>query len=139
MNSFPGNIGQIYQSKFRDAPPEFPLEFPDALKSSIANGWSKKPRERPKIEEFRSVLISMLKQAGDNCFAPIMTFPTYVFGEYLLAHNLQCSNLYSTYTPIQVDPRISQSPNLGSISQYLLLKKKIQIGQFYQSHTYRIS
>ncbi len=55
-------MGQIWQAKIQDALPEFPLAFPDTLKSSIANGWSKKLRERPKIEEFRSALSLLLKQ-----------------------------------------------------------------------------
>jgi hypothetical protein len=56
MDPFPGNIGQIVQAKIQDEMPEFPLEFPAALKNVISHGWSKKPRKRPKIEKFRLAL-----------------------------------------------------------------------------------
>ena len=61
MNPFPGNIGQIFQAKNLDEKPEIPSEFPTALKNLIIDGWSKKPRERPAIEKFKSAL-NVLKQ-----------------------------------------------------------------------------
>jgi serine/threonine protein kinase len=61
MDPFPGNIGQIVQAKIRNETPKIPSEFPAALKNVVSDGWSKKPRERPTIENFRFVL-NTLKQ-----------------------------------------------------------------------------
>ncbi len=65
MDPFPGNIGQIVQAKINDEKPEFPLQFPEALKNVIRDGWSQKPRERPDIEKFRSAL-NLQKQEEDS-------------------------------------------------------------------------
>jgi serine/threonine protein kinase len=61
MDPFPGNLLQIFRAKQNDDKPKVPLEFPDALKSVIGYGWSKKPRERPEIKEFISALSLMLQ------------------------------------------------------------------------------
>jgi hypothetical protein len=68
MDPFPGEIGQIVQAKFQNETPDIPLEFPAALKNLICNGWSKKPKERPKIEKFRSALSLMLKEEEQKIF-----------------------------------------------------------------------
>jgi serine/threonine protein kinase len=62
MDPFPGNMGQIFQAKNLDEKPKFPSQFPAALKDLVYAGWSKKPRERPAIDNFRSALRSMLKE-----------------------------------------------------------------------------
>ncbi len=66
LDPFPGNIGQIVQAKIQDEKPEFPSEFPAALKCLISDGWSKKPRERPNIDKFRMTLSLMLKQEEEK-------------------------------------------------------------------------
>jgi serine/threonine protein kinase len=62
---FPGSMGQIWQAKNLDDKPKIPLEFPAVLENLICDGWSKKPRERPKIERFRLAL-NMLKQEEES-------------------------------------------------------------------------
>jgi serine/threonine protein kinase len=66
IDPFPGNIGQIVQAKLQDEKPEFPIQFPAGLKNIISCGWSRKPRERPKIENLKSVLSFMLKQEEER-------------------------------------------------------------------------
>jgi hypothetical protein len=65
MDPFP-RTGQIWQAKDLDEKPEIKVEFPAALKKLIHYGWSKKPRERPEIEEFRTALSLMLKQQEEK-------------------------------------------------------------------------
>ncbi len=65
MDPFPGNIGQIVQAKIQDEKPEFPSQFPAALKNVISDGWSPKPRQRPTIEKFRSAL-KVMKQEEES-------------------------------------------------------------------------
>jgi hypothetical protein len=64
MDPFPGNIGQIVQAKIQDEKPKIPSQFPATLKIVISDGWSQKPRERPKLKKFRSAL--MLEQEEEN-------------------------------------------------------------------------
>jgi hypothetical protein len=66
VDPFPGNIGQICQAKNLDEKPNIPLEFPAALKNLIVDGWSRKPRQRPGIEKFKSALKSMVKQEEEK-------------------------------------------------------------------------
>jgi hypothetical protein len=37
-----------------------PTHFPSDLKELVHRGWSKKPKERPSIQEFKSALMAML-------------------------------------------------------------------------------
>jgi hypothetical protein len=62
MDPFPGNMGQIYVAKIQNETPEISSQFPAALKDLVEAGWSKKPRERPAIDDFRSALRSMQKE-----------------------------------------------------------------------------
>jgi hypothetical protein len=76
---FPGSVLQIFRAKQHDEVPEIPLEFPDALKNLIRNGWSKKPRERPEIKEFRSALSLILNQEEDkSCTGQLQVILTFV-------------------------------------------------------------
>ena len=65
IDPFPGSMGQIWQAKNLDEKPEFPLEFPAALKNLISVGWSKKPRERPAIEKIK-IALNVLKQEEET-------------------------------------------------------------------------
>ena len=58
-------MGQIWQAKHLDEKPEFPLEFPAALKNIISVGWSQKPRERPAIEKIK-IALNVLKQEEET-------------------------------------------------------------------------
>ena len=60
IDPFPGHIGQIFQAKMSDKKPVVPSGFPLGLKELIPKGWSKEPKERPSIEEFKAVLNKML-------------------------------------------------------------------------------
>jgi hypothetical protein len=68
LDPFPGTMLQIFRAKENDEKPEIPQEFPASLKHLISHGWSKKPRERPAIKEFRSALSLMLNQEEDKSF-----------------------------------------------------------------------
>ena len=46
-----------------DKKPDVPSDFPSDLKELIHKGWSKEPKERPVIEEFKSALTKMLSRA----------------------------------------------------------------------------
>ena len=60
IDPFPGHIGQIFQAKMSNKHPDVPSDFPVALKELIFKGWSKEPKKRPPIEEFKSALNKML-------------------------------------------------------------------------------
>ncbi len=45
-----------------DEKPIIPSDFPSDLKELIRRGWSKEPKERPPIEEFKSAFYNMLPQ-----------------------------------------------------------------------------
>jgi hypothetical protein len=60
MDPFPGNISQIFEAIFLDKKPLMPTHFPSDLKELMHRGWSKKPKERPPIEEFKYALMTML-------------------------------------------------------------------------------
>ncbi len=62
IDPFPGPIGQIFQAKMSDKKPLFPSDFPSELKELVMQGWSKYPKERPQIQEFKSALNKMLVQ-----------------------------------------------------------------------------
>ncbi len=75
IDPFPGHIGQIFEAKRLDKKPAVPLNFPSALKELILLGWSKEPKERPQLAEFKSGLTAMLqseKSKGD-AFVPTTT------------------------------------------------------------------
>jgi hypothetical protein len=52
---------QIFEAKRTNLKPDFPEDFPTALKGLIIKGWSKKPKERPRLGEFKDSLNRMLK------------------------------------------------------------------------------
>jgi serine/threonine protein kinase len=59
IDPFPGSFGQIFQAKMLDKKPDMLPLFPSNLKDLIFRGWSKEPKERPQIQEFKSALSSM--------------------------------------------------------------------------------
>ncbi len=61
INPFPGHIGQIFQAKISDQKPAMPSDFPSQLKELIHLGWSKEPKKRPQLDDFKSVFNTMLK------------------------------------------------------------------------------
>jgi len=48
-----------YESKIDDVKPEFPDDFPSELSGLIDSGWSKDPKSRPTIPEFKSVIFEL--------------------------------------------------------------------------------
>ncbi len=64
INSFPGSHGQIFQAKMSDKKPAIPSDFPLLLIELLLCGWSKDPKERPPIKEFKSALNRMLTENG---------------------------------------------------------------------------
>ena len=80
IDPFPGHIGQIFQAKMSDQKPVVPSVFPKDLKKLIAKGWSRNPKERPSIEEFKSALNQMLtgeekEEAKDLVTLPVTNYP----------------------------------------------------------------
>ncbi len=45
-----------------DKKPAMPSDFPSHLKELTLLGWSKEPKERPSLEEFKLALNTMLNQ-----------------------------------------------------------------------------
>jgi serine/threonine protein kinase len=72
VDPFPGKVGQIFRAKMFDTKPEIPADFPTYLKSLILHGWSKEPKERPPLQEFKSSLNKMLigKEKQQDCGSP---------------------------------------------------------------------
>ncbi len=64
IDPFPGNIGQIFQAKMSDKKPAISADFPAELKELVIQGWSKDPKERPSIQEFKSAFNKMLPKEG---------------------------------------------------------------------------
>jgi hypothetical protein len=60
VDPFPGNFGQIFEAKRTDKKPAIPSDFPAELKELVIQGWSKEPKERPPLQEFKSALNNML-------------------------------------------------------------------------------
>jgi hypothetical protein len=60
IDPFPGYISQIFQAKMSDKKPAIPSDFPSQLKGLINMGWSKDPKRRPLIEEYKSAFSTML-------------------------------------------------------------------------------
>jgi serine/threonine protein kinase len=60
IDPFPGNIFQIFRAILSDKKPDMPTKFPSNLKELICRGWSKEPKERPKIKEIKDSLMTML-------------------------------------------------------------------------------
>ena len=68
IDPFPGHIGQIFQAKMSDKKPVIPADFPAELKELVFQGWSKEPKKRPPIQEFKLALNRMLTIEGkDQC------------------------------------------------------------------------
>ncbi len=65
---FPGKIGQIFEAKRLDRKPSVPSNFSSVLKELIHSGWSKEPKERPPIQEFKSVLMTVLTEVEKKEF-----------------------------------------------------------------------
>ena len=59
-NPFPGDVCQIVWAKMNDKRPAMPEDFPSNLKELVSRGYSKEPRERPKLVHFQSALNKML-------------------------------------------------------------------------------
>jgi hypothetical protein len=66
INPFPGQIFQIFQAKMSDKKPVIPSDFPSDLRELVIQGWSKDPKERPSIQEFKSALKKMLPREGKH-------------------------------------------------------------------------
>jgi serine/threonine protein kinase len=66
INPFPGQIFQIFQAKMSDKKPVIPSDFPSDLRELVIQGWSKDPKERPSIQEFKSALNKMLPREGKH-------------------------------------------------------------------------
>ena len=66
IDPFPGHIGQIFQAKMSDKKPVIPADFPAELKELVFQGWSKDPKERPQIQEFKLALNKMLTIEGKD-------------------------------------------------------------------------
>ncbi len=64
MDPFPGSFGQIFKAKILDKKPFMPPDFPSYLKDLIFQGWSKEPKERTHIHEFKSAFHKMLSREG---------------------------------------------------------------------------
>jgi hypothetical protein len=64
IDPFPGHIGQIFQAKMSDKKPVIPSDVPAELKELVIQGWSKDPKERPSIQEFKSAFNKMLPKQG---------------------------------------------------------------------------
>jgi hypothetical protein len=62
IDPFPGSFGQIYLAKINDKKTAVPSDFPSDLKKLVTQGWSKGPKERPSIEEFKSAFNKMLSR-----------------------------------------------------------------------------
>ena len=64
IDPFPGSIGQIFEAKRLDEKPVIPSDFPSDLKELICRGWTKEPKKRPPIEEFKFAFNKMLPKQG---------------------------------------------------------------------------
>jgi hypothetical protein len=64
IDPFPGHIVQIFQAKMSDKKPAISADFPAELKELVIQGWSKDPKERPSIQEFKSAFNKMLPKQG---------------------------------------------------------------------------
>ncbi len=49
-----------------DKKPVIPSDFPSDLRELVIQGWSKDPKERPSIQEFKSALNKMLPREGKH-------------------------------------------------------------------------
>ena len=49
-----------------DKKPAISADFPAELKELVIQGWSKDPKERPSIQEFKSALNKMLPREGKH-------------------------------------------------------------------------
>ena len=49
-----------------DKKPAIPSDFPSDLRELVIQGWSKDPKERPSIQEFKSALNKMLPSEGKH-------------------------------------------------------------------------
>ncbi len=59
-NSFPGEFWEVFNAKRMDVKPGFPDNFDPDLRDLIDKGWSREPRRRPAIKEYRSFFGSKL-------------------------------------------------------------------------------
>ena len=56
----------MFEAKRLDEKPVIPPDFPSDLKELICRGWTKEPKKRPPIEEFKSAFKKMLPQDEKN-------------------------------------------------------------------------
>jgi serine/threonine protein kinase len=68
INPFPGHIDEIFQAKMSDKKPVVPSTFPTELKELVIQGWSKEPKKRPPVQEFKLALYKMLNLKGKEQF-----------------------------------------------------------------------
>ncbi len=61
-DAFPGDLHYIFHAKMFDKKPVIASDFPSVLKELIHRGWSKEPKERPPIEEFKLALLTMISE-----------------------------------------------------------------------------
>jgi serine/threonine protein kinase len=66
IDPFPGHFAQVFEAKRLDEKPVIPSNFPSDLKELICRGWTKEPKDRPPIEEFKSAFNKMLPKAEKN-------------------------------------------------------------------------
>jgi hypothetical protein len=61
MDPFPGNFLRIIDTKRNNETPKIPPNFPPDLEVLVQLGWSQHPRTRPELQDFVSVLTTMLQ------------------------------------------------------------------------------
>ncbi len=66
VDPFPGDFWKILSAKKSDTKPEIPADFPTKMKDLILRGWSKEPKERPSLKDFKSLFNTMLLEKV-NC------------------------------------------------------------------------
>ena len=54
----------MFEAKRLDEKPVIPSDFPSDLKELICRGWTKEPKKRPPIEEFKFAFNKMLPKQG---------------------------------------------------------------------------
>ena len=69
-NSFSGEFWEVFNAKRMNVKPGFPDNFDPDLRDLIDKGWSREPRKRPEIKEFRSFfeanLMTTTRADGNN-------------------------------------------------------------------------
>ncbi len=78
IDPFSGDHSQVIQAKTTDKKPPIPSDFPLLLIELMLSGWSKDPKERSSIEEFKSALKKMLTgdERDHSLTLPVRNFST---------------------------------------------------------------